>query len=380
MKDYYQILGISRNASVNDIRRAFHKLAHKHHPDKGGDEKKFKEINEAYQILSNKEKRAQYDQFGQVFDGGGMPGGQGAGFDPGWFWSNRPEGFSTDGGVEFDISDLGDIFGDFFGFGSGNRRKTRDFKKGGDIKIELEINLEDTLRETKKTISLKKMTVCSRCSGTGAEPGTKVNECFSCRGTGQVQQIRRTILGSFTQLTICPECGGESQKPERPCNVCKGEGRIKSEEDIEIFIPAGVDSNQMIRVSGKGNAGKKGGKAGDLYVRIIVKPHPIFERRGDDLYFSKNISVTQSALGDEIEIPLLDGSAGLPQAKILLTVPAGVESGKIFKISGKGVPHFGVPKGYPGRGNLYVELMVKTPKKLTKKQKELLEQLKKEGI
>ncbi|MBU4274398.1 molecular chaperone DnaJ [Patescibacteria group bacterium] len=370
-KNYYEVLGITKGASQEEIKKAFHRLAHKHHPNKGGEEKKFKEINEAYQILSDKEKRAQYDQFGQVFEGG-MPGG-GAGFDPGWFWgNNKPEGFN----VEFDLGDLGDIFGDLFGFSS--KKRAKDIRKGSDIKIEIEINLEETLKETKKVISLKKMSVCSRCEGRGAEPGTKIDECFSCRGMGQVQQIRRTVLGSFTHLTLCPECGGEGQKPEKPCNVCKGEGRIKDEEDIAIFIPAGVDTNQIIKVSGKGNTGRRGGKTGDLYIRVFVKPHPVFERRGDDLYLTKEISLTQAALGDEIEMPILDGSASSPQGKtkILLTVSAGTESGKILKISDKGIPRFG---GY-GRGNLFVELILKTPKKLTKKQRELLEKLKEEGL
>jgi len=370
-KDYYKILGIDRSASQDEIKKAFHRLAHKHHPNKGGDEKKFKEINEAYQTLFNNEKRAQYDQFGQVFEGG-APGG-GAGFDPGWFWgNNRPEGFN----VEFDLGDLGDVFGDFFGFNS--KKQARDIRKGSDIKIEIEIPLEETLKETKKVISLKKQVFCSRCDGRGAEPGTKINECFSCRGIGQVQQIRKTILGSFTHSTICPECRGEGQKPEKPCNVCKGEGRIKDEEDITIFIPAGVDSNQIIKVSGKGNAGRRGGKTGDLYIRIFVKPHPVFERKGDDLYLVKEISLTQAALGQEIEIPMLDSDPkhGTEKTKILLTVPAGTESGKILKISSKGIPHFG---GY-GQGNLFVEFIVKTPKKLTKKQKELLEKLKEEGL
>jgi molecular chaperone DnaJ len=371
MSDYYDTLGISKDASQEEVKKAFHRLAHKHHPNKGGDEKKFKEINEAYQVLSNKEKRSQYDQFGRVFEGG-MPGG-GAG-DPGWFWANRSEGFSSENGFEFDLGDMGDIgeiFGDFFGFGSGSRsRKAKDVRRGSDIKIELEINLEETLKETRKIISLRKMVVCSRCSGTGAEPSTKINECFSCRGTGQVQQIRKTILGSFTQSAVCPECGGEGQKPEKPCNVCKGEGRIKDEEDIEIFIPAGVDTNQVIKITGKGNAGRRKGRAGDLYASIIVKPHPIFERKGDDLYVSCQISFSRAALGDEIEIPVLGG------AKILLQVAAGIESGKVLRISDKGIPHFGAM----GRGDMYVELIVKTPKKLTKKQKELLEELKKEGI
>ncbi len=368
-KDYYNILGVPKTASQEEIKKAFHTLAHKHHPHKGGDEAKFKEINEAYQILSNKDKRAQYDQFGQVFEGG-MPGGQGgAGFDPGWFWGNRSA--SGEEGFNVDFEDIGDIFGEVFGFGGGgSKRKVKDLKKGSDIKLEMEITLEETLKETKKVIGLKKMVTCSRCSGTGAEPNTKINECFSCRGTGQVQQIRKTILGSFTQTSVCPECGGEGQRPDKPCNVCRGEGRVKDEEDIDIFIPAGIDTNQLIKATGKGNSGRRNGKAGDLFIRIFVKPHARFERKGDDLYTQKEISFTQAVLGDEIEVSALEGT------NILLDIPAGTDTGKVFKISGKGIPHF---DGY-GRGNLYVELAVKTPKKLTREQKKLLEELKKEGL
>lgn len=358
-KDYYEILGIERTASQEEVKKAFHRLAHKHHPNKGGDEKKFKEINEAYQILSNQQKRSQYDQFGQVFEGGNA----GSGFDPNFFWGNRQNAEN----IEFDMGDLGEIFGDFFG---GGRRRAKDVKKGSDVKIEIEIDLEDALNESKKVISLKKQVVCKRCEGLGAEPGTKVKECFSCRGTGQVQQIRKTVFGSFTQTTICPECGGEGQRPEKPCNVCKGEGRVKGDEEIEIFIPAGVDTNQMIKAQGKGNAGRRNAKSGDLYIRIFVKPHLTFERKGDDLYTVKEISFSQAVLGDEVEVQTLE------KGNILLKVPEGTESGKVFRISGKGLPHFG---GY-GRGGLFIELIVKIPKKLSKKQKELLEKLKEEGI
>ncbi len=211
---------------------------------------------------------------------------------------------------------------------------------------------------------------CSRCAGTGAEPGTKIQECFSCRGKGQVQQIKKTYFGSFTRWIICPECRGEGYRPEKFCNVCQGEGRIKAQDNIKIWIPAGVDTNQEIRIEGKGEAGKRGGKSGDLYVRILVKRHPVFKRRGDDLYISLPITFTQAALGDEIEAPTLD------EKNFLLKVPAGLESGKILRISGKGIPYF---SGY-GKGNLYIELIVKTPKKLTKEQKKLLEQLRKEGL
>jgi len=361
MNDYYQILGISKNASPEEVRNAYHKLARKYHPHKGGDEKKFKEINEAYQILSDKEKRAQYDSFGQVFEGGGPE----TGFDFSWAWGKPGFDFGSDFG---EMGGLEEMMEEIFGFGPQKRK--RDLKRGKDIKIDLEIPLEATLKDQEKEITLYKQIICSRCQGKGAEPGTKIKECFSCRGTGQVQQIRKTFFGSFTRYTICPECKGEGYLPEKPCNVCRGEGRVMGEEKIKIFIPAGIDNNQGLKIKEGGDAGRMGGKKGDLYVRILIKPHPIFERKGDDLLLKTSISFSQAVLGDEIEIPTLEGK------KFLLKVPTGTQSGKILRISGKGIPHF---SGY-GKGNLYLELEIKTPKKLTKKQKELLEKLKEEGI
>jgi len=356
-KNYYQILGIEKGASEEEIKKAFYKLAHKHHPNKGGDEKKFKEINEAYQILSNKEKRAQYDGFGQTFEGGG---------NYNWAWgSGMPN-------IDFDIEDLNEIFGDIFDFGGfnsgGSRRK--DFKKGADIRVDMEVPLEAVLKDINKEINLYKQIVCSRCSGSGAEPESKINECFSCRGTGEVQQIKKTFLGSFTRWSICPECKGEGQRPEKSCNVCKGEGRINGQEKINISILAGVDSNQITKIIGKGEAGKKNGSSGDLYVRILVKKHKIFKRRGDDLFISLPVSFSQAVLGDEIEIPTLDG------IKLSEKIPAGLESGTILKISKNGIPHF----SSFGRGDLYVELIIQTPKNLTKKQKELLKELQEQGL
>jgi molecular chaperone DnaJ len=362
--DYYEVLGVAKTASQEEIKKAFHKLAHKYHPDKGGDEKKFKEINEAYQVLSDKNKRAQYDQYGRVFEGGsGANPFEGQGFN--WAWGNGRPAQDSD----FDFEDIGDIFEQFFG-GGGRVKSKKDLKKGKDIQIDLEINLERTLKETVEKINLKKQVVCNRCSGSGAEPNTKIKECFSCRGTGQVQQVRKTILGSYTAFAVCPECKGEGTIPEKPCNVCKGEGRIKGEETIEVKIPAGIDSNQVIKIDGKGEAGRKEGKAGNLFVRIYVKQHPTFIRRGDDLFAQKEITFSEAALGDEIEMKTLEGT------NLLVEVPAGTESGKVLRISGKGIPHFG---GF-GKGNLYIEFRVKTPKKLSKKQKDLVEQLKKEGI
>jgi molecular chaperone DnaJ len=367
--DYYEILGVTRNASQEEIKKAFHKLAHKYHPDKGGDEKKFKEINEAYQVLSDKQKRAQYDRFGRVFDGAGgfsAEGGPAPGWDFSWAWGNR----NQEEAFEFDFGDIGDMFEDLFGFGSGRRTARKDHKKGKDIQVDIEMLLERTLRNTVEKIVLLKYVICHRCQGTGAEPETKIKECFSCRGTGQVQQIKKAFFGSYTILVTCPECKGEGTIPEKPCNVCKGEGRIKQQETIEVHIPAGVDTGQVIRVDGKGEAGKKGGKPGNLYVRIFVKKHPVFERRGDDLFMQTEINFSQAVLGDEVEIKTLEGT------NILLKIPAGTESGKILRISGKGIPHF---SGY-GRGNLYVELRVRTPKKISGKQKKLLEELQKEGL
>jgi len=361
--DYYQVLGVTKSASQDEIKKAFHKLAHKYHPDKGGDEKKFKEINEAYQVLSDTQKRQQYDQFGRVFNEGAQGGnqGQGQGFDFNWAWGNQNQ--------DVDFGDLSDVFEDFLGFG-GKRTVKKDLKKGKDIQVDIEMSLEQTLKETVEKINLAKLGVCHRCQGNGAEPGTKIKECFSCRGTGQVQQVKKTFLGSYTTVTVCPSCQGEGTSPEKACNVCKGQGRTKGEETIDVFIPAGIDTNQVIKIEGKGEAGKKGGKAGNLYVRIFVKKHNTFERRGDDLYTLVQIGFPQAALGDEVEVETLENT------KILLDIPAGTESGKVFKISGKGIPHFG---GY-GKGNLYVELKIKTPKKLSRKQKELLDQLKKEGL
>jgi molecular chaperone DnaJ len=368
MKDYYQILGIHRSASADEIKKAYRKLAHKYHPDKGGDEKKFKEINEAYQILSDKEKRAQYDQFGRVFEG--VPGSGGPGSDFQWAWGKFGEDINFNQARDFDfgLGDLGEMFEEVFGAGATSRRK--DFKRGKDIEADIEIPLEATLNGGQQEISLPKMVSCGRCQGSGAEPGTSVNECFSCRGTGEVQQIKRTFFGSFTRWGVCPECKGEGRRPDKPCNVCQGEGRVKGAENIKIFIPAGVDSNQAMKVEGKGEAGRRGGRAGDLYVRIFVKKHPIFKRKGDDLYISLPVSFSQAALGSEVEVPTIEGK------KILVKVPAGTESGKILRIGDKGISRF----SRQGRGNLYIELIVRTPKKLTRKQKELLEKLKTEGL
>jgi molecular chaperone DnaJ len=360
MKDYYEILGVSKDASPEEIRKAYHKLAHKFHPDKGGDEEKFKEINEAYQVLSSKDKKNQYDQFGRTFDQNGPSSSQG--FDFNSFFGDKQN-------FDFDFEDINDIFGNAFGFGS-SRRQSRSFKKGEDIRIDLELDLEDVLKEQDKKIKINKYETCPDCKGKGAEPGTKMKKCSACNGTGKVKEIKRTLFGSFTRVAVCPECEGEGYVPEKVCRKCKGEGRIKKEKTIEFSIPRGVHNNQMLRIPGLGNAGKKNSRSGDLLIRIIIKPHPSFEREGDNLYLNSSISVSQALLGDEIEIPTLEGK------RIMLKIPSGTESGKIFRITEKGTPHFASNK----RGDLYIKTKISIPKKLSKKQKELLKELKKEGI
>lgn len=367
MKDYYKILGVQKNASQDDIKRAYYKLAHQHHPDKGGSENRFKEVNEAYQVLSDAGKRTQYDTYGRVSEGGS--GGQDAGQTSGFRWSWGGPGGAREGeepDFGFDFGNIGDIFEDFFG----GQQEEQDFRRGDDIEIELQMPLEATLQATEESIFLHKFLVCSRCSGNGAEPDSKVKECFSCRGNGKVQQIRRTMLGSFTKEVICPECKGEGWRPEKTCNVCKGEGRMRGEEKVRMRIPAGVDTNQILKVAGKGGAGRKKGRSGDLYVRIKIKPHAVFERKGDDIYVKLPLSFASFALGDEIEIPTIEGSM------FLLKIPAGTESGRVLRVPEKGIPRF----SRLGRGNMYVQVELKVPKKLTKEQKELLEKLKKEGL
>ncbi len=359
MSDYYQILGVAKSASSEEIKKAYYKLAHQYHPDKeNGDEEKFKKINEAYQVLSDEQKRAQYDRFGVADQPGAGQGGFGfAGFDP--------SAFQNFDGLEFDLRDM---FEEFFNA----KARPQDLRKGEDIQIDIEISLEDTLNGFKKKLYFEKFIICDRCHGSGAEPNTKVKKCFSCSGTGRVQQIKRTFFGTITQSAICPECNGQGQKPEKPCNVCKGEGRVWQKDWLEIIIPAGIDTNQILEFKSKGNAGKRNCEPGNLFIRILVKRHPIFERRGDDLFLQKKISLSQAALGDEIEINTIDNK------KILLKIPGGIESGRVLRINGKGIPKFGFSS--LKRGDLYVQIEVLIPKRLNKKQKELLEKLKREGL
>ena len=360
-KDYYKVLDVSKSASKDEIKRAYRKLAHQHHPDKkGGDEKKFKEINEAYQVLSDDKKRAQYDQFGSVFSTQGSPRGEAGG--PASGWEDLFQGFSGFRNVDFD---LGDIFGDMFG----QRGRARRYKtKAQDISIDLELTLEDIYKGLKKDIKLRKSVECPNCKGVGGEPGSVMKKCSTCGGNGEIHQTQRTVFGSFSRVATCSDCQGEGEVPEKTCVECRGRGIIQNIETITVNIPFGVDDNQIIRLEGHGEAGGKGELSGDLYIRIYLKKHRDFIKKGDDVYCELPISFTQTALGDKIEILTLEG-------KVKLKIPAGIQSGKLIRIRGKGMP-----RASGGRGDQFVKIQIETPKKISQKVKDLLKKLKEEGL
>ena len=369
-KDYYKTLGVARNATKEDIKKAYRALAHKYHPDKGGDEARFKEVNEAYQILSDERKRNQYDQFGQVFEGGGGPKQGGFGFE----W---PGGFKFDFGGEgggasgrsFADFDFSDIFEDFLGMGAREGRGRAKERKGKDLQIALETSFEESIFGAKKEIEIGKLARCERCQGKGAEPGSKLKDCPTCQGRGNVQKTERTFLGSFTQVSTCPACFGSGQRPEINCRDCGGRGIRQLVEKLEVFIPKGIQNGETLKITGKGEASLTGGVPGDLYINIRVEAHKIFRRQESDIIMQLPIKISQALLGDTLEIETLDG-------KIKLKVPEGIQPGDILKVRGKGA-YFS--SGY-GRGNLLIEIKIDVPKKISKKAKEILEGLKEEGI
>lgn len=363
-KDYYDILGVPKTASEDELKKAYRKLAHKYHPDKGqGNDAKFKEVNEAYQVLSNSEKRSQYDQYGQTFEdaqrqGGAGPGGYG-GF--GGQGGNPFGGFGQGGfaeGVEFD---LGDIFGDIFG-SRGQRQARRN--RGIDLEMPVTISFEEAIFGVKRTLNLEKKDKCKTCEGSGAKPGTKVVTCPVCHGQGQIRTQRNTIFGAVQSAVACDRCGGDGKIPEVPCETCKGEGIKRQQKTLEVSIPAGIDNGQRIRVNGEGEVGYRGSEPGDLYLSIKVKPHKDFVRDGTTLLVSTPISFTQAALGAKVKVQTLDG-------EIELKIPAGTQPGKIFKVSGKGAPEVGTNR----RGDLLITARVIIPSKLTKKEAELLKEI-----
>lgn len=355
-KDYYAVLGVDRKASKEDIKKAFRKLAHKYHPDKGGaDETKFKEITEAYAILSDDKKRREYDTYGQAF-----PGGEGAqqGFG-GFDFSQFQNGFGQ-GGVEFDF---GDIFGDLFG----GRTAQRTTPRGRDISIDVEIPFKDAVFGTNRTVLIGKISACALCKGSGAKPGTEMTTCATCNGSGRIHETRNSILGQFTSVRSCTECGGSGKIPKDKCPECKGHGTVRKQEEIKIVIPAGIDNGEMIRMPGKGEA-VKGGSPGDLYVKVHVKPHSVFERDGTNLVMTLPVKITDALLGTTVSIEALDGKT------LEVTIPPMKRAEEHLRIAGKGIPADGA------RGDLIIRLNVALPHKLSSKARKSVEDLRSEGL
>lgn len=359
-KDYYNILGVDKRASKEEIKKAFYKLAHKYHPDKKeGNETKFKEVNEAYQVLSDEGKRAKYDQFGSGFENMGSGGYGGAGFED-FDFSN----FSQGAGAEFDFGNLNDIFSDFFGGGMGGRTQAR---RGRDISTEIQISFTDAVFGTGRKILINKTSTCLTCNGVGAKPGSKMTTCKHCNGQGKIREVKRTILGSISSTKVCETCLGAGEVPVHPCEKCHGKGVLKREEEVSVVIPAGIRDGEMIRMSGMGEAMAKG-NAGDLYIRINITPHLVFKRDGNDLTMNLNLKLSDALLGTKYPIETLDG-------KIEVSIPEGVSVNEILRVKGKGVP-----LGKGKRGDLLIKLNIKMPTKLSRKSRELIEGLKEEGV
>jgi len=359
-KDYYKILGVTKTATEEDIKKAYRKLAHQYHPDKpSGNESKFKEVNEAYQILSNREKRAQYDRFGTVFEGG-QPGGGFGGFG---FGGAAPGGFGVDfnfDGSEFE--NLGDIFDAFFeGLGVKNKRRT--YEHGADIEIVQEITLEEAYKGVKKHISYKTMVRCDQCSGLGHSPEAGFDQCQVCNGRGEIKENRNTFFGNFSRVAVCTKCHGAGQIPKKICGTCSGNGRNQGTRDVTIDIRPGTADGQIIKFTKQGETGERGAENGDLYVRIKIKPHSIFARRGDDLFIKKEVKLTDILLEKAIPIPTISGN------EVKVKIPNGFDVRENLVIPGEGITK---------HANLHVILEVKTPKKISSKAKKLLEDLEKE--
>jgi molecular chaperone DnaJ len=357
MKDYYQILGVDKKASKEEIKKAFRHLAHKHHPDKtGGDDAKFKEISEAFQVLSDDQKRAQYDMYGSAgansgFSGQGGPfGGQGFG---GFDFSGAQNGQ----GFEFD---LGSIFGDFFG-GRGRERRGRD------ISVDIQFTFSEAIFGVERKILINKISQCDTCHGSGAEPSSKTKTCPTCNGKGKVQESQRSIFGTFATVKECDKCHGTGQVPEKACHTCHGDGVIKKQVEIHVAVPAGIEPGEMIRMSGQGEA-IVGGPAGDLYIKVHVERHPIWRREEANLVTDIKVKLSEALLGIEYPLKSLEGD-------LSLKVPSGTNNGDILRVKGKGVPLRG-----GRRGDLLIKVNVTMPGKLSKKAQKLIEELKDEGV
>ena len=365
-KDYYETLGVNKSASKDEIKKAFYKLAHKYYPDKKeGNEAKFKQVNEAYQVLSDDTKRSKYDQYGSAFEnmGSASAGGFGGSRQGGF------EGFDFSGfqnsDTDFDFGNLNDIFSDFFGGGMGGTR--REVRRGRDISTEVQISFADSVFGTNRKILITKTSNCLTCHGSGAKVGSKMETCKTCNGQGKIRESKRTIFGNITNTKICEVCLGIGEMSKEICETCKGKGILRREEEVSIVIPVGIRDGEMIRMTGYGEAISKG-TAGDLYIKINVASHSIFKRDGHDLVMGLNLKLSDALLGTKYPIQTLDG-------EIEVTIPEGVGISEILRVRGKGVP-FSKNK----RGDLLIKLNIKLPEKLSRKSREIIEQLKKEGI
>lgn len=353
-KDYYKILGVEKKATKDEIKKAFHKMAHKYHPDKkGGDEAKFKEVNEAYQTLSDDAKRSQYDTYGENYSAGPGPQ-QGYG------------GFG--GGQGFDGVDLGDIFNDFFGGGFANQGGQR-VERGSDISIDIELTFVESVRGVTRKVVIGKTSACDSCHGSGAKAGTKMKKCSTCNGKGKVSEMRRSFLGTFQSVSICSTCSGKGEIPEEKCKTCDGRGVARKQEEITINVPVGIQDGEMLRMSGKGEAVSHG-VAGDLYVRIHVKPHKLYHREGNNLVMNLDVKLSDALLGATYKITDLD------EKPMDVKIPEGVKFGDILRLKEKGIS--GSSRGKTG--DILIHVNIKTPTRLSGKAKKLIEELKGEGI
>ena len=351
MKDYYQVLGVQKGASDEEVKKAFRKLAHKYHPDKkDGDEQKFKEVSEAYAVLSDRKRRAEYDAYGRTFAGGGADF---SGFD-----------FSQFGGFDAGNFDFGDIFSEFFGTGAGRHARA---KRGRDISIDIELSFKESVFGAERRVLITKAGTCEKCGGSGAKKSSEMETCSACSGKGRIQETRNSFLGTFTSVRECPVCHTRGRMPKQKCATCRGDGVHKREEEIKIVLPSGISDGEMVRLQGRGEA-IAGGASGDLYVKVHVKPDPKFSREGSSITTALPVKLSDALLGATYTLQTLDGD-------IEIKVPAGISHGEILRVRGKGVP---LSQG--GRGDLMVRVTIELPSKLTRKAKKLVEDLRSEGL
>ena len=362
-RDFYEVMGVPKNASDDDLKKAFRKLAKKYHPDLNpGDkeaEKRFKEVNEAYEVLSDKSKRARYDQFGHAGVDPSYSGGASGGRGYGGFGGFGRSPFGQE--MEFD---LGDIFNSFFGgFGGGRSSSHNAPRRGSDTEVVLNISFEEAAKGCRKKIQYQNISACKDCGGSGAQRGSSPKTCPACSGMGQVMVSQRTPFGVMQTSRTCDRCSGSGKIIDNPCRTCSGKGRVRMSKEVEVDVPAGINNEQVLNVRGHGDAGINGGGSGDLHVYVSVRPHPVFERKGDDVWCEIPLTFTQAALGDDVVVPTLDG-------KVEYHVHEGTQPGDVFKLKGKGINHL---RGR-GRGDQFVKVNIEVPRHLSQRQKELLKE------